>query len=387
MAKTALALFNSNGAVAIPDHIQKFMDETRGNIAGRETVPSLSYGGKVWTIGLNGEKTKLTKRNDDGDEEPRQIMRVVILDYGKRRGRAYYEGAYDPDKPGAPVCWSEDGAKPHDNVTDKQCTTCAACPMAVKGSKVSDNGKATKACSEHRMLAVVPANDLSFTPLRLKLAITSDWDANSPDLEAKGWRAFQNYADSLKANGVQHTATLVTKMKFDPGVDYPKVIFSADRWLESDEIAQIVPIAKGEAVKTLLNATWTPAGADGVKNEGVKEDPRPNSIKAKAARGDEDEEETPAPKAKAKAKPAPVDEDEEEAPAPKAKAKAKPAPVEDDEEEAPAPKAKVATKAKAKAAPVEDDEDESPAPKAKAKATGGDVPADVSALLEEWGED
>lgn len=426
MAKNALTLFGNNGGVAIPDHIQKFMDDEGGNITGRETVPSLTYAGKVWAISMNGEKTKLEKRDDDGEMVPRQTMKVVILDYSKRRGRAYYEGSYDPDKPGAPICWSDDGVKPHANVQEPQCATCANCQWAVKGSKVSDNGKATKACAEHRMVAVVPAGDLEHTPLRLKLAITSDWDAQSPDLEAKGWRAFQNYTDSLKAGGLQHTAAIVTKMKFDPGVDYPKVVFSADRWLSEEEVDKIAPVVKSDEVKNLLNSTWTPAGVDGVKNEPAKalpatakpkvappgedeldippalkrnktkpapapaaeddeDDAPPPKTKAKKPATDDDDDEAPPPKAKPKAK-APVENDEDEdAPAPKAKPKAsvKKSQDDDDEDDAPAPKAKP----KAKAAPADDDDDEAPAPKSKVKPKAGSVPEDVEALLEEWGDD
>src|SRR6202035_2765241 len=98
--------FNSAGALAIPAHIASFFGE-ESNIEDRQTVPSLSYEGKVWTVSANGDKRKLTKVNDDGDEEAIGTMRVVVLDYAKRRGRAFYEGAYDPAKPGKPTCWSE----------------------------------------------------------------------------------------------------------------------------------------------------------------------------------------------------------------------------------------------------------------------------------------
>ena len=68
----ALSLFDSP-AFAIPAHLQDLNDE--GNIADRQTTPSLSYEGKVWTISVNGEKTKLMKRDADGDEMPVAVMR------------------------------------------------------------------------------------------------------------------------------------------------------------------------------------------------------------------------------------------------------------------------------------------------------------------------
>lgn len=245
-----------------PDYMADLFGE-EGNIQERQSVPSLSYEGKVWTIAMNGEKTKLMKRDADGDEAPVAVMRVVVLDYGKRRGRAYYEGSYDPANPGSPLCWSDDGVAPHPSVSEPKCDKCETCPMAVKGSKVTEQGKAVQACSQHRMLAVVPANKLDFTPLRLKIAITSDYDKQSPELEAQGWFAFSNYTDFLRSKGVDHTAKLVTKMRFDPNVAYPKVMFSPDRWLERDEALQVAPLTKSEDVKSLLGGTYTPAGVDG----------------------------------------------------------------------------------------------------------------------------
>jgi hypothetical protein len=260
----AVTRFNPAGALAIPDHIASFFGE-ESNIEDRVTVPSLSYEGKVWTVSANGDKRKLTKVNDDGDEEAVGTMRVVILDYAKRRGRAFYEGTYDPAKPGKPVCWSEDGIKPHASVEAKQHGKCEGCPMSIKGSKVNDSGKSTAACSQHRMLAIVPANKLDFTPLRLKLSITSDWDGQSPELEAQGWFAFSNFTAYLQKKGASHTAAFVTKMRFDPNVTWPKVMFAHDRWLDAKELEVIKPIVKSDEVKGLLAGTWTATGVDGEK--------------------------------------------------------------------------------------------------------------------------
>jgi len=341
----ALTMFSQNKLV-IPSHIGNFFGE-ESNIAERASVPSLGYEGKVWQISMDGEKTKLVKKNDDGDEEPLSTMRVVVLEYAKRRGRAYYEGAYDPAKIGAPVCASDDGVVPNANVPTPQASKCEGCPMSVKGSKITESGKAVTACSQHRMLAVVPANNLGFTPLRMKIAITSDYDKQSPDLEAQGWYAFSNYTSMLRAKGVQHTAALVTKMKFDPNAAYPKVLFSPDRWLTEAEIAQVAPVVRSDAVKALVEphynaspATDAPAArtASVVMNE------------------DEDDAE-----AFIAATPKPV--------APKAAAP-----------KAAAPKT-TAPKAAPKAQVVEDD-----APEVTPKVVTA-VSDDVASLLAEWGED
>jgi hypothetical protein len=289
---TALAMFDSG---SVPAHIAAFAGELGSNLPDRATVPSLSYEGKTWTISLEGVKTKLTKKNADGDDEPIQVMKVVILDAASRRGRQFYEGTYDPNKIAAPRCWSADGVAPDKNVKEPIATGCDKCPNAVKGSKVLDNGNATVACSQHRMMAVVPAGKMDFEPLRLKIAITSDWDSQSPEEEAKGWFSFSKYLDMLKSRGCPHTAAIVTKMKFDANAAYPKIFFSADRWLTPEEVAAVAPTTKSDGVKKLLDNSWTPAGVDGTQNTAAdakgepEPEPEPALIPATSSDDDDDD--------------------------------------------------------------------------------------------------
>lgn len=348
----AVTLFNQP-KLAIPSHIGAFFD-VESNIDERQVVPSLGYEGKVWQINLNGEKTKLVKTNSEGDEEPIATMRVVVLEYAKRRGRTYYEGAYDPNKIGAPVCASDDGITPSAHIDAPQSVKCENCPMSIKGSKITDSGKPIAACSQHRILAVVPANNLDFTPLRMKIAITSDYDKQSPDLEAQGWHAFSNYTSMLRAKGVQHTAALVTKMRFDPNVAYPKLLFSPDRWLEPAEMARVVSVVKSEAVTGLIESkTIVPAvPAPVVSFSNVTTGAANVTVAAAMVNVPTVPKASPAPKAAPKAA------------APKA-APAKQLTLMDDDEE----DAQVAPKAAA--APV-------------VSTTMGE---DVASLLAEWGED
>jgi hypothetical protein len=349
---------------AMPAHISTFLDEA-ANIRDRVTVPSLGYTGKVWAISVNGETTKLTKRNEDGDEEPLGIMRVVVLDYNQRRGRSYYEGNYDPSKTAAPACWSEDGVAPSSTVKTPQASKCGECPLAVKGSKINDNGKPTTACSQHRMVAVVPANQLDFPPLRLKLAITSDYDGQSPELEQQGWFGFSNYTDLLRARGVKHTAALVTKMRFDPNVAYPKVMFGPDRWLTEQEMAAIVPVVKGDTVKQLLAGTWQ---ANGIDAEPLGDETPVSAVTTMPTPAP-----TPAPAAPKAAPKAPAARPKAAAPAPA------PVTIVEDEDEQltlPLPGGK----------PVPAQVQAAPAPaKAPAPApVSTDIPDDLATLLGEW---
>jgi hypothetical protein len=363
---------------AVPAYLQSAFAET--NIEDRATVPSLGVSGKVWTISYEGQKTKMEKPNADGDIEPVSVMRAVILDYAKRRGRAYFEGAYDPDKEAAPVCWSDDGVTPDPSSPKLQSEKCASCPRAVKGSKVRDDGKQTVECSPHRMLAVMPVIGNKFFPhaLRLKIAITSDWDQQSPEQEKSGWRAYQQFLNFLKANGATHTAMFVTKMKFDTAAAFPKIFFATDRWLTPEEIAIVKPFTTAPETTKLLGGTWTPAGVDGVQKDATTSGIEAPATKPQAATAAAAEAPAPAPAPEPEPEPV-VEEDEDDGvidmpgligldapPAAEVQEAAQATPV----EAAPAkPEPKPAAK---KAAAV--------TPEASTA-----VPDDVKALLDQWG--
>lgn len=293
----------SAGAMPVPAHIASFVDENETNLVERNRIPTLNYAGKVWSISLpDGSRTNLTRRTEDGDLEPVQTLRVVIMDYAKHRGRAYYEGAYDPEKISLPACWSDDGEKPSPQVAEPKSASCRSCPLAVKGSKVTEAGKPVTACSQHRNVVVLPlVGGLTLPPLRLKLAITSLFDKQSPDLEKEGWRAFENFVDFLRGNGAKHTATIVTKMKFDARANYPKVIFSAERWLEPHELEIVKARMEDGSVESLLavdeptSAPALPEGSPAVTTAAVEEadtspaEPEPEAPKpaAKPAEAEE----------------------------------------------------------------------------------------------------
>lgn len=388
-----VALFN--GAV-IPAHIAARMAEAPKNIEDRVSVNQLATAGKgTWTISINGETTKLQKRNEEGDLVDLPIFRGIILDYAKRRGRSYYPGAYDPNKPGKPACWSLDGitrdpkvAEPPVTEDGEIVTKCASCPWAVKGSKVNELGKAVTACGEHRILVVIPHNKPDFPALRLKLSITSDYDGKSPELEAEDWFAFSNYKDAMRARGVSNTAFIVTKMRFDPNPTYPKIIFQWGGWV--DELGEgiqdkILERAESDEVKNLLNGSWGDEG----EAAPAEADPKPKTNGGGTAA------------AKPKTQAAPVED------APKPVEKKRPPPPADDDAPAPAKKpaaddglddderallaALRAKKAKAAEAAVskpftDDDVVLTTTPKAEKAAVAAKLAAHKKALEEDDGE-
>lgn len=258
---TAIATWDPNSGAALPAHIAAALGgggfET--NIPDRNTVPSLSYEGKTWTIVKDGNKTKLQMQNSDGDMVPVPVMRCIILNFNADRGRAFYEGTYDPSKATAPKCWSPDGKAPDASVKEKQSALCQGCPQSVKGSKIQDS-KEMVACSSHRMIAIAPAFEINGDPLRLKIAVTSDYDK---EIVEHGWFAFRQYSDFLKSRGITHTALVVTKIKFDSSVAFPKLLFALDRLVTAEELAQVQQALANPKVAELLSEKWTAAGVNG----------------------------------------------------------------------------------------------------------------------------
>jgi len=269
---TAVAEWDPNSGAPLPAYLTMAQDELGSNISDRVTVPTLSYEGKTWQIKKGGETTRLQVANADGDMVPVPIMRMVVLNFNPDRGRAYYPGLYNPAAAAAPKCWSADGKTPDASVREKESPTCQGCPQSIKGSKVQD-GKEMVACSSYRMLAILPAMDLTHEPLRLKLAVTSDYDK---EIVEHGWFAFRQYSDWLKSRGIGHTGLVVTKAKFDMSSQFPKVLFALDRVLSQAEIAQVKVALQDPRVGELLSEKWSAAGANGVQTNDADLAPQPD---------------------------------------------------------------------------------------------------------------
>ncbi len=426
MPSNELAIFQE----ALPAHIAALNDEL-SNITARASTNSIVLDGGRWSVNLDGVKTKITRKNADGEDEPVAILPVVVLDYVKNRGREFYAKAYNPQAPTIPDCWSEDSVAPHANVpADKrQCATCAACPKSKKGSAQNAAGVATTACGQFQKLAVVPIAGLMegrFPPIRLRLKITSIYDK---DGEGKhpGWFAWNQYTEMLFSKGVKSTGLFPTKMKADPDVSYSKILFSPGKtYLTEQQLEVVKDLMLSDTVKALLAETYNPT-AETTGTKAVPEDEEEEELQASPEVPAQAKPVTKADRQKVsaanvaaqKAKPAPVeDEDEEEV-------VAQPVAEDDEEEEVvaapvkPKPVATTAAKANASAAtaavakatqkaaaraPVADDEEEEaptavappvkPKPAAvaaKPAATKGapaakalDAPADVAALLGSW---
>ena len=270
-----IALFNNQAG--LPTYLQNVeLDETTKNLAGNGAGGGkrISIKGSVFRMMVNGEELMV---NED------RAMNVVVV-ASSVVGRTYYEGTYDEKADAkAPVCWSPDGAKPHESITEPQAMTCMSCPQNIKGSGQGES----RACRYSQRVAVVLEGDMSGDVYQLSLPATSIFgEANQG--QKMPMQAYARFLAQYKLP----IGSVVTEMRFDTASETPKLTFSAARPLTEAEYQTCK--AKGESEDAKRAITMTVSQTDGVKEE-------PFSTPA------EEPKKIEAPKAKAKPAPAPVE--------------------------------------------------------------------------------
>lgn len=90
----------------------------------------------------------------------------VIIDNCEHISKVFYDKPFDPNanQYEAPACFSDNGVGPSRSASRPQARTCAECPNAIWGSKVSAiSGKGVKACSDQQKLAIlIPGDSVIF---------------------------------------------------------------------------------------------------------------------------------------------------------------------------------------------------------------------------------
>jgi hypothetical protein len=157
MATTQLTIFDQGAG--LPAHLADLGDAP--NVVGKSSVDQLSFRGKVWRVIVDGAEEVV--KNGEGD--PVGSVNVVVLDYSKKRSRAYYAGGYEEGKTSAPTCWSQNGDVPDANVpaAQKQCSVVRELPAGGEGRE--DHRHPARPCPRARSSSapcVVPVADLNF---------------------------------------------------------------------------------------------------------------------------------------------------------------------------------------------------------------------------------
>jgi hypothetical protein len=241
----------------------------------------ISYKGRNFRIKYRGEEEMVT--DPTRPEVPASALSIIIVGAADAISKQYFSSQYVEGSDSAPICFSLDGIKPHNQSTQKQSPLCANCPKGAWGSRITNDGKRAKACQDSRRLAVVPAGDVTNEafggPMLLRI----------PPMSLNN---LSMYAAGLTRLGVAPEA-VVTTLSFDFTVAYPLLTFKAERMLNDEEAALLV-------------------GPNG--NDGILDHPGLDRILFDAASSPAEEPETtPAPPPPPPAQPAP-----QPAPAPSA---------------------------------------------------------------------
>ena len=192
-----------------------------GQIGG---FPVISLKGKHFTV-IRGDASDMIMNPNDPDE-PASSIEVVILRTHKGTAKTYYERAYSPDSVEKPDCYSNDGVEPAADAQSPQSKKCATCPHNQWGSRISEEGKKGKSCSDVKRLAVASPTQLN-DPMLLRL----------PPTTLKIW---DEYVRMLNKRGGYKPAQVVTKVRFDPDVVHQQLTFKATALISADMAKQVM---------------------------------------------------------------------------------------------------------------------------------------------------
>jgi hypothetical protein len=247
-------------------------------------------------ISIRGGKFRLLVDGEQVSVSKSDAMNMVILNAADV-ARTYYEGAFDPENPAPPKCWSADTRAPAAEVPeeDRMASRCADCPMNVKGSGQGES----RACRFSQRLAVALEGELD-TVYQLQLPATSLFG------EGKGNdMGLQAYIKFLSAHNTPAIAVM-TEMRFDEDANTPKLYFRPVRGLEEDELKVALEGRDSEdATKALaftVGSTDKVAPKAEAKDEPKAEKPKASKPKAAKAEVEESDDEVEEPKKVSKTK-------------------------------------------------------------------------------------
>lgn len=231
--------------------------EQAGDLTGGVSVgfPVLSIKGKAFHIKQGGEATLVENPNDPG--EPATSLNVILLKANPHISKVYYENGYVEGEDSKPTCYSNNGVAPEDDSEEKQSNRCATCPKNQWGSRITDNGKKGKACSDSRRVAVAPAGEPD--------------NAMLLRIPAASLKPLMQYGKALSSKGVPYQA-VVTKLSFDHSVAHPLLKFAPAAAVTEEQAEVVVETMHGDVVEAILAGGGAEQVAQELAGEGALDD-------------------------------------------------------------------------------------------------------------------
>ena len=202
--------------------------------------PVLSYRGKVFRMKHRGQETPLMRADGSG---PMSSLEIVIVKASPVISKIYYKGGYKEGDSAPPDCWSVNGVAPDAASPSKQCATCAGCPMNAWGSRISEAGKAGKACADSKRLVITPAGDMRNEAMGGPMLLR---------VPAASLGGLSTFAQALQSQGYPYYG-VVAQISFDIAEAYPLLQFKPVRPLTDAEVDVLVELQNSAQTTRILN--------------------------------------------------------------------------------------------------------------------------------------
>jgi len=255
-------------------------DEFTGGVVSG--FPVISYRGKVWRVKKGGEEQMYL--NEEKEAIP--AIEVVLLKANPLLGKIYYEGAYSEGDNSMPTCWSANGVKPDETATKKQSVLCADCDHNVWGSRITESGKKSRACSDHRRMAVSFRHDIE------EAGRNSKHEALVLLLRVPpaSLNPLKDYIEKMLAPKNVPPFAVFTKIGFDTASSHPQLTFKGVQFLDEDQGKIVIQLRDSDETKRILSeakeysAAGTTEGSEAVEPErtGKAEAPSAPAVSSKS---------------------------------------------------------------------------------------------------------
>ena len=239
-------------ALTLPDDLQKDLAAQASTEHNREpdsTSTVISTRGKKFRIG--------------DDQLPDELLVVVA---GVAFENAWFDRAYDPNNTTPPACFalalSEDDMSFHaDSPVPQTKGNCHDCPHNQWDTGPSGKGKA---CKNARRLILLAYGDDQAADENLKT--TAPAALKVPPTSIKNWAS---YSKAITGRYKRPTSSVVTKISFNPSVDFPQLQFELDKVLEDADDVRTV-MARAEVVENMALKPYNVSEFEPLKEKKAK---------------------------------------------------------------------------------------------------------------------
>ncbi len=235
MSSTDLATIASQ----LPAHLQgkkpQALEEFAGGMSQGMPLPSLSIRGKEFRLRKDGQEVNTRQRE----------ISVIFVAARRTKSKRFYIKKYESGSAEAPDCSSADSVTP--DVAEPVHPNCTHCPKNQWGSRVSEAGKESKACSDYKRI-IVWAIGIHDEPLVLDVPATS---IKAPKSQKHTVMMMGDYLGQLAKHGMDPTQ-VVTKIGLTDA-EYPQMYFTFERFVDEKEWLNVQELRDSEDVNACID--------------------------------------------------------------------------------------------------------------------------------------